>query len=177
MPTETTVIMSEQTVTKIAEATRNKLGSTELMEVNEIPSAINSIMTQADLTNLRFLTPEMFGAVGDGKTDDTIAIQAALNQGGKIYFPTTKTYKITQVILSTDSTELNIDGRLICIGDPAIIINASNIYFTGCGTIKYESTGTCIQILVDKHLSNINVDTNIRGPLLRAPSDDSGSTI
>lgn len=39
-----------------------------------------------------------FGATGDGVTDDTTAIQAALNNGGKIVIPT-GTYKITSTLL------------------------------------------------------------------------------
>lgn len=34
-----------------------------------------------------FITPQMFGAAGDGVTDDTTAIQAALNSGNTVIFP------------------------------------------------------------------------------------------
>ena len=43
------------------------------------------------------VTPQMFGAVGDGVTDDTDAIKAMLQQGGNIYVPE-GTYYITQRI-------------------------------------------------------------------------------
>ena len=36
------------------------------------------------------MTPQMFGAAGDGETDDTAAIQAmfdSVGDGGLIYFP------------------------------------------------------------------------------------------
>jgi len=38
-----------------------------------------------------------FGAVGDGTTDDTAAIQAAINTGASVYLPT-GTYKITSTL-------------------------------------------------------------------------------
>ena len=43
-----------------------------------------------------FVTPEMFGAVGDSLADDSDAIQAAINYGGLIVCA--KTYRITKVI-------------------------------------------------------------------------------
>lgn len=41
-----------------------------------------------------------FGAVGDGVTDDTLAIQEALNAGGDIYFPAGR-YKVTSQLTAT----------------------------------------------------------------------------
>lgn len=41
-----------------------------------------------------------FGAVGDGVTDDTAAIQAALDAGGNIYFPAGR-YKVTAQLTAT----------------------------------------------------------------------------
>jgi hypothetical protein len=51
-----------------------------------------------------------FGAVGDGVTDDTDAIQAAIDSGAKrIYFPTS-TYKISSTITIIDPVSLVGDG-------------------------------------------------------------------
>ena len=44
-----------------------------------------------------FVTPEMFGAKGDGVTDDSIAIQNALNSGNPVIF-SEKTYHIESTI-------------------------------------------------------------------------------
>lgn len=41
-----------------------------------------------------------FGAVGDGVTDDTVAIQAALDAGGLVYFPAGR-YKVTAQLNAT----------------------------------------------------------------------------
>lgn len=44
------------------------------------------------------VTPQMFGAKADGVTDDTNAVQAALDCGGEIYFPAGR-YKVTQQLI------------------------------------------------------------------------------
>lgn len=49
--------------------------------------------TLVDLNNY-VVTPQMYGAKGDGTTDDTLAIQAALDAHSKVYFPQGN-YKIT----------------------------------------------------------------------------------
>ena len=46
------------------------------------------------------VTPQMYGAVADGITDDTAAVQAALNAGGNIYFPAGR-YKVTSQLTAT----------------------------------------------------------------------------
>ena len=40
--------------------------------------------------NTVIVSPEMFGAVGDGVTDDTSAIQNAVNNGGLVVFASGK---------------------------------------------------------------------------------------
>jgi hypothetical protein len=50
-----------------------------------------------------------FGAVGDGVTDDTAAIQAAVNDASKVYFPA-GTYKITSEVTLPSNITLSGDG-------------------------------------------------------------------
>ncbi len=60
---------------------------------SEVDAAIENAV---DKRFLNFITPEMFGAVGDAEADDTVAVQQAFNQGGTIYL--SKIYKITTPI-------------------------------------------------------------------------------
>ena len=59
-----------------------------------------------------FIDVRAYGAVGDGATDDTVAIQAAINaatSGQTLWFPT-KTFKITTSLIGT-LYDINIEGN------------------------------------------------------------------
>lgn len=64
------------------------------------------------------VNPKKFGAVGDGITDDSDAIQAALNVGGLVYLPAGR-YKITKTLTIRSNTTLMGDGdnSVIFLGD------------------------------------------------------------
>lgn len=87
-----------------------------------------------------------FGAVGDGVTDDTVAIQAALTEAGTrkaaVYVPgTTATYVIT---------------------DKLTVPNGVTVYGDGYGS--------CIQITtVDKPILTLGHDNTVRGLRLKVP--------
>ena len=56
-----------------------------------------------------FVTPQMFGAKGNGTTDDTAAFEAALESGEKVVVPMA-TYKLTDVLWSDDSIVVSDGG-------------------------------------------------------------------
>ena len=65
-------------------------------EVNDITSEVN------DIKDKQYVSIDLFGAVGDGVTDDTIAIQNSIDyaiETGKPLQGTTKTYKIHRLSL------------------------------------------------------------------------------
>ena len=71
----------------------------EWQNVEEVSDVNNDteFLTKEDL---EYVTPQMFGAVADGETDDTEAVQAALDNGGIIYFPA-GVYKVTKQLTTT----------------------------------------------------------------------------
>lgn len=96
---------------------------------------------QTDVNNLsneivHYITPEMYGAKGNGTTDDSAAIRRAIDEAGsdKIVYLAKKTYKI--------STGLE--------------ITHSNRTFICDGTLSYDGTGVAV-LIGSKH---INVDIN-----------------
>eukprot|EP00727_Mastigamoeba_balamuthi_P009539 m51a1_g5207 hypothetical protein (379) ;mRNA; r:224901-228571 len=89
-----------------------------------------------------------YGARGDGQTDDSLAIQKALDaatMGGTVVIPAGKTFLFKNISINSNHTELRIDGTLRISNDymhwpeaakAAITIKAkSNVAITGSGTI------------------------------------------
>jgi len=88
-----------------------------------------------------------FGAVGDGTTDDTAAIQAAINSlttGGNVYIPT-GTYKITATL--TDDKNAPTSS-----GMPITLIGSGASEVAGEGTI-IQTTGAMVGIIFDGNRS------------------------
>lgn len=70
-----------------------------------------------------YVTPEQFGAVGDGFTDDSDAIQAALNNAGCVIFGTGKSYKVTKTLRIKDSTLIDLAGSTIISTNKHLMFN------------------------------------------------------
>jgi hypothetical protein len=90
-----------------------------------------------------------FGAVGDGVTDDTAAIQAAADVGGTLYFPK-GTYEITHVDLSSNT-------QLVGEGWDSIIHQISGTdprpgSYDGMFTINYTNNATPTKDVVFRNL-------------------------
>lgn len=73
------------------------------------------------LSNVTFITPESFGALGDGSTDDSSAIQSAINTGYPVYLTGGKNYRIATALSIVDNR------GIVGTGNGAKISTASNI--------------------------------------------------
>ena len=89
-------------------------------------------LTGQTLSAAKIITPQMYGAKGDGVTDDTTAFQAAIeaayNQGATLYIPATGNLDTAQgyngYILSKT---LNITKPITIIADPLSVLNWANM--------------------------------------------------
>lgn len=72
-------------------------GSTLTVSSQTIISAINNRIDLLDT----YVTPEMYGAKGDGAADDTGAIQAAIDSGKLVHFVYGRTYLISSALRIT----------------------------------------------------------------------------
>lgn len=74
----------QNNVTKKAQISAIQLSSAQS---TYLPVGANAVLTDVQTKLREYVSVKDFGAKGDGVTDDTAAIQAALNSNGNVYFP------------------------------------------------------------------------------------------
>lgn len=112
-------------------------------------------LTSSPFIKKEYVTPEMFGAVGDGITNDATAIQAAIDTGLPVYF-SKKSYKINSTITITkpiiligstsqrlETGRCNLDfssvtGNAIVIGVQGVTIEDLNFLGDRTNTICFD---------------------------------------
>ena len=97
-------------------------------DISDINDKLGTLQTSP------YISVKNYGAVGDGVTDDTTAINAAVNaanNGDIVYFPTA-TYKVSSIVISKNIT-IDLCGSTILSDD---------IAFKASGTLKSTTTIT-----------------------------------
>lgn len=108
--------------------------------INELYDDIGTIPR-----SISYTTPEEHGAVGDGITDDTVAINEAFAAETTVVFKNGTTYAIT------DSINIPSGGHLIG--------NGATIKLKTGSVIRYvESTDTPVGLLTVKDVSNVEIE-------------------
>lgn len=90
------------------------------------PPFTGSVTTNVEAKLAQTVSVKDFGAAGDGATDDTAAIQAAIEASSLVFFPE-GTYKVTEALTLGDNIEL--------IGTSGTIID-----YTGTGNLIENAT-------------------------------------
>ncbi len=113
--------------------------------------------TVQEVLRLGGVTPEQFGAVGDGTTDDQAALQAAINTGKNVYLPTGKTYRYTVAPSITTNFQRfggpgvlkpdgNINGVLVSGGASGVELDVTFSSSTHTGTAVRIDNATRVRI-------------------------------
>ena len=117
-------------------------------EKDDDPSDVDPI--DDDTVASGYTTPQAYGAKGDGTTDDTDAIQNAINSNKSVYFPRGD-YKISNPIIITDKRFWNVyaqDAKFIYTGNGYAVrilnvrnsrINIGQIVASNGGGIEFYS--------------------------------------
>lgn len=93
-----------------------------------------------------YVTPEMYGAAGDGKTDDYQAIQAAIDSGRAVWFPAEKIYYVSHPI-TIDSHQQHIECDAIIRSDAEYAVEIHTAVYSRLYFARIENTkGGCIHI-------------------------------
>lgn len=122
---------------------------------------------------ISYVTPEMFGAIGDGVTDDTTAIQSALDTGKTVLF--TKRYVTSNTLfINKPNQRIIVEGEIISSANPSIYVNQTKTIIEGNGLIRSNHSGTCIKIVTENHLEDVIISVDMYGIDVEA---DTGSGI
>lgn len=97
-----------------------------------------------------YVTPEMFGAIGDGVSDDTVAVRTALEHDC-VYL--SQNYHITELIETSASLIFGFGSLIADVG--ALDCN-NNVIIKDISIIN--STGTALTCNADANISNIKID-------------------
>lgn len=112
----------------------------------DVPSAIRHCVYDG-FDTVQTVTPQMFGAVGDGVTDDTFSFKFALHSGTKALHIPSGTYKVTSsLIIPNTVRRIYGDGKSVTIVKPTGICfelaeKISNMTFDNFSIIGTRRTG------------------------------------
>lgn len=96
----------------------------------EIDEKADEVTTQIN-SRFNYITPEMFGAKGDGNTDDSDSLQLALNDGRPVIG--IGTYKITKTLFVNNAFQCNANSKILLDfnGSFGVVIGGSQLNWDG----------------------------------------------
>lgn len=139
-------------------ALQNEIGDLSDLDTTAQDNIVDAINELVGIINLltysQYATPELYGAAGDGVTDDTAAVQSAFSQGFAVCKPGA-TYLITDTINLVDNTNIIGNGATIKVKDNVRIDNA---------LLKGDDIKNVIikDLIIDMNMQNMPVYTENR---------------
>ena len=134
----------------------------QLANIQEIIDKIQNITG-----NINFVTPEQYGAIGDGETDDTQAFVSALASGLPVMGDKSKTYNVTNIDLPSKAYISNCSFLKKKQGTQNYILgyNTQNIIIYNCSFVSYlddfigiKGSDTADTVNTETHALISNVD-------------------
>ena len=116
-----------EVINNINLAITNVIGDLDDLNTTDKSSIVNAIneLVEIDGQMYYYVTPEMYGAKGDGVTDDTQAFQDAFLTGKPVICHANKTYIVGDLDLSTLERIILLDGNHSTIKGASIQVNTT----------------------------------------------------
>lgn len=114
------------------------LGGTDASLVTYAPAGTGAVATNVQSKLRESVSVKDFGAVGDGVTDDTAAIQAAINANKSVTFVGGFTYRVTSQLQLREGSYLNVEpgAKIACYGSRIQAKDVSNVTIECNGDIS-----------------------------------------
>lgn len=148
LPSDPVNVYTKEVVDGIVEGLTEDIGQNK----TDI-SLLNKQIENVDLSCVKYITPEMFGAKGDGVTDDTVAIQTAIDTASNtdVVYLSKKTYLINDsLVFSHRPSIFRCDGVISYTGTGCAIIITRSFVTLDIAEISAKN-GTAIQINSGNH--------------------------
>ena len=140
------------------------------IEIDDTVYDIKDEFARENITT--FATPEQYGAVGDGVTDDKVAIQNCFNSDAKLIVMNKDYYVSDSVVFKGRNREIFGTGKIICDHgtNSALVINGDNLVIDileisspNCITIStIEQDYNWSQYITFKNIDLIATDTCVK---------------
>lgn len=141
------VILVPQNAKKYRLSGKNENIINTIIRLGSVTESYNKI-----IEGLPYVTPQMFGAKADGVTDDTVAIQKAIDSGRKVVIPATeKFYAISKTLtINRNSVEIVGENReSLHNDDRKVLLKAINTFYS---FFKLEENSSSLR------LENLTID-------------------
>lgn len=139
-----------QTLSGAVNELDTKVGALETQNGNEtldtvaqtLSGAVNELNDAVIILNKGYVTPEMYGAKGDGVTDDTAALQACLDEADIVFLNGTYLISDTLVIRSYQTIVGSRKGTIKATADIELIDATDKMYWKIDGVVFIKNAST-----------------------------------
>ncbi len=158
---------NESANTAVPEVTTPEVKTPEVKTPETTTPAVKTPETKTAAVDSNSVTPEQYGAKGDGRTDDSAAIQKAVDSGKNVVFSSNKTYYIAsdKYISITGKSNFKMSGGKI--HKAASGSNYNLFVLRNCNNCTFEnmyiySEHTCKDILIPAgHTRPVKKSSNV----------------
>jgi hypothetical protein len=187
-PTDATISVTDGTNTATSaftptlitlDATSVKKNGNEIATTNQLPTITAStnitvsgttpnytISATSSSVALNYVTPEMYGAVGNGSTDDATALQNAINTGSLVVGDLNKTYlSLSTLTLTANKTlrdiNLRLTSNIVGVSIEGNYNELENCSITGTTSLGHGAANYGVSIVGNAGLTSYRIGNKI----------------